>query len=101
MITANAWMNPSALSDIGVVGVVVGMALALGLGLMRGWIVPGTHHKEMLAEKDAQLARADARSIEDAKAISTLSQAIVEKNAVEQASAHLLQSIRESVKDGA
>lgn len=93
--------SPAAWSDVGVVSIVVLTAAVLLFGLMRGWIVPGTHHKEMLAEKDAQLARADSRSLEDAKAIATLSQAIVEKNAVEQASAHLLQSIRESVKDGA
>ncbi|ANA85232.1 membrane protein [Gordonia phage EnalisNailo] len=56
MASANAWMNPAALSDIGVVGVVVGMVLVLGVAFARGWLVWGSEISiyKTAAERDAE-----------------------------------------------
>ncbi|ANA85346.1 hypothetical protein SEA_TWISTER6_43 [Gordonia phage Twister6] len=92
--SANAWMNPAALSDIGVVGVVVGMVLVLGIAFARGWIVWGS---EISIYKTA--AERDAKTIE--KLLDTNAknaQTMAEWNVAGQLIASQSQALRDSLE---
>ncbi|OCH80317.1 hypothetical protein [Gordonia sp. UCD-TK1] len=92
--SASAWMNPAALSDIGVVGVVVGMALVLGIAFARGWIVWGS---EISIYKTA--AKRDAETI--AKLLdtnATQAQTIAEWNVAGQLIASQSKALRDSLE---
>jgi hypothetical protein len=95
-----AW-SPETWGDFSVVGVVVFIAILLWVGIAREWIIPGPAHRAIVASKDDELKRADARSTKDAETIHIQAQTIAEKNAVEAVTTHLLQSFRESVERGA
>ncbi|UJD21044.1 membrane protein [Gordonia phage Pickett] len=93
-ISASAWMNPAALSDIGVVGVVVGMVLVLGLAFARGWLVWGS---EISIYKSA--AERDAKTIE--KLLDTnakQAQTIAEWNVAGQLMASQSKALRDSLE---
>lgn len=79
-------------------GVVVGVAFLFIVALGRGWLVIGMHHREMMAIKDSALEKADRRAIEDARIIGDLTSAMTQKTASEEASAHLLQAVRDVVE---
>ncbi|QOC55950.1 membrane protein [Gordonia phage Lton] len=92
--SASAWMNPAALSDIGVVGVVVGMVLVLGLAFARGWLVWGS---EISIYKSA--AERDAKTIE--KLLDTnakQAQTIAEWNVAGQLMASQSKALRDSLE---
>ncbi|AMS02944.1 hypothetical protein SEA_BBQVALINDRA_23 [Gordonia phage BBQValindra] len=98
MIAANAWMNPAALSDIGVVGVIVGMALLLGIAFSRGWIWWGKSH-------DAEVAVYKAAAERDADTIAKLldanarnAQTMAEWNVAGQLIASQSQALRDSLE---
>jgi hypothetical protein len=87
--------SPADWGDFSTGGVVVFIFCGLMLSLQRGWVVLGTHHREVMSGKDDALKKAYERSVKDAETIDRLTTHITEKTAVEQASAHLLQAMRE------
>lgn len=88
--------SPAAWDDFSSVGIMLFMVAMLFLSLQRGWIVLGTYHRDIVASKDHTIDRLEVRASEDAKAINTLTGAITEKNAVEQATKHLIEAFRET-----
>jgi len=82
-----AW-SPENWGDFSVVGIVVFTACFFILALVREWIVIGRYHRETIG-------RLDRRAETDAEAIHTLSKAITEKNATEEATTRILSSVRE------
>jgi uncharacterized membrane protein YcjF (UPF0283 family) len=84
-----AW-SPEAWNSFGVVGVVVFMGVLLFVALTREWIVIGRYHRDVVS-------RLDARAVKDADAIETLSRAISEKNATEDATTRILAALRETL----
>lgn len=99
--------NPALWDDFGVVGLVVAMAFLLFLSLQRGWLVLGIHHREIVDAKNRELAARDreieanrSRADKDVETIRTLSQTVLEKNAMEEATTRLLGSVRELASGG-
>lgn len=95
--------SPATWDDFGVVGLAVFMVLLLFFALKQEWIVLGSQHREMsafykdiVATKDRTIERLEVRADEDSKAINTLTGALTEKNAVEQATKHLIEAFRET-----
>ena len=87
-------MNPTTLSDIGVVGVIVGMALALGIAFARGWIVWGS---EIAIYKTA--AERDAKTITDLLETNAKNaQTMAEWNVAGQLIASQSQALRDSLE---
>jgi hypothetical protein len=92
--------NPQFWNSIGVVGLVVLMGFMLLVALQRGWVVIGLHHREIIAAKDSTIAQFEARAVKDADAIGTLSKAITEKAATDDATTRILSALREAVSTG-
>lgn len=78
-------------------GVAIFMCAMLIASLLRGWVVLGKFHKEMIAVKDDEIAELRKRAMHDATAIDTLSRSMVEKNAAEDATTKILAAFRAAV----
>lgn len=86
--------NPALLDDFGVVGIAVFAAIGVVVAIVRGWVVPRTLHREIIAGKDAALAELRERAKVDAETIRLQAQTIASRDAVEDASIRLLQATR-------
>ncbi|BCI54924.1 hypothetical protein NIIDNTM18_42020 [Mycolicibacterium litorale] len=91
--------SPEAWNSFGVVGIVVCMGAVLFLSLIRGWIVLGTYHREIVEGKDAALAEHRERAAVDAETMRDQARVIAGKTGVEDINIKLLQAIRE-VQEG-
>ena len=80
--------TPETWGDFSVVGIVVIIAALFFWALVREWIVIGRYHRDVVG-------RLDKRADKDAESIQTLSMALTEKNATEEATTRILASVRE------
>lgn len=85
--------SPETWGDFSVVGIVVVMAALFFWALVREWIVIGRYHRDVVG-------RLDARAEKDAEAIHTLSLAITEKNATDDATTRILSALRQTIASG-
>jgi hypothetical protein len=83
--------SPESWNSFSVVGIVVAIAALFFWALVREWIVIGRYHRDVVG-------RLDARAVKDAEAITTLSGAITEKNANDDATTRILAALRETLK---
>lgn len=93
--------NPEVLGNVSVVGLVVFGAGFFIFALMRGWIVLGRHHREVVADRDvesAELRKALATSTETAN---MLFRALIEKNVTDDTVVKLLTTVREIAQERA
>lgn len=88
-------LTPSAWEGVSVVTVVVVFFLLGVFALIRGWIVFGPAHREIVRAKDDAIAHSNSREATDAETISKLTGVIVEQRVSGEVSAHILQAIRE------
>lgn len=91
--------SPAAWGDFSVVGIVVVTAFLFLLSLQRGWLVLGTHHRETIDGYRRENDRLIDRSGKDAESIGTLSRAIVEKNAAEDATTRIMAAVHEMIAE--
>ena len=90
--------TPSVWEGISSVTVVILVALFLGLALIRGWLVLGPAHRELLRVKDEVIADSRGARLEDQQIIKTQADTIYEQRVSGDVSAHLLQALR-SIQD--
>lgn len=91
------WPDPAVWNDIGVVGFLVTFAVFHFLAYMRGWLVPGRHHREIVEARDRELEQAGVRAKEDAETIRIQAATIADKNATEDATTRILAALREAM----
>lgn len=84
-----AW-SPQAWDSLGAGGLMVFMGTLFIVSLLRGWLVLGKTHREIVD-------RLDGRAETDAETIEKLSTAVTEKNATAEATCVILSSLRESL----
>lgn len=89
--------GPEFWNGFGVVGIVVVIGFLFLVALQRGWLVIGLHHREILAAKDSTIAQYAERAVKDADSIGTLSKAVTEKTATDDATTRILSALRETV----
>lgn len=82
-----AWA-PETWGNFSVAGIVVFMAVLFFWALVTERIIIGRYHRDTVG-------RLDRRAEKDAESIQTLSQALTEKNATEEATTRILASVRE------
>lgn len=87
--------TPDVWDKIGVVTLLLLVVVYHAVAYVRGWLVPGRHHREIVAAQEGRIAVADELAKANAETIRIQTQTIAEKNAVELTTAHLLQSVRE------
>ncbi|MEW5810244.1 MAG: hypothetical protein AB1925_12400 [Actinomycetota bacterium] len=90
-----AGLTPEAWNGVGVVTVLILVVAYHAVAYIRGWLVPGRHHREIVIALEARIAKADERDTANGETIRIQAQTIAEKNAVELTAAHLLESVRE------
>ncbi|UZF57721.1 hypothetical protein LH935_06965 [Gordonia polyisoprenivorans] len=76
-------------------GLIVFLAIFHLTAYLRGWLVPGRHHAEVVADKKAEIERLEVANTAAADTIRIQATTINEKNAVEAVTEHLMQSVRE------
>lgn len=87
--------SPEAWNSLGVVGLVVIMGGLLFMSLIRGWVVLGTYHREIVEGKDAALAEHRERAAVDAETMRDQARVIAGKTGIEDINIKLLQALRE------
>lgn len=92
--------NPDTWSDISVVGIIVMIALGTAFSLIRGWIILGPHHREVLAAKDDDLNESRRREAVKDDTIAIQARTISENNTNNQIMDHVLKAIREAIETG-
>ncbi|KLN67610.1 hypothetical protein [Rhodococcus sp. (in: high G+C Gram-positive bacteria)] len=86
--------TPSAWEGISTVTVVILVAVGVGLALVRGWLVLGTAHRELLRLKDEVIADARGTRTEDRRIIQTLSDTVHAQRVNGDWAVHLLESVQ-------
>lgn len=75
-----------------------GLLLAIGTvhaaAYVRGWLIPGRHHREIVDARDRELGEVKARSVEQDKTIQIQAKTISDKNVVEAVTTQLMQQIK-------
>ena len=95
-----SFWSPDQWNDFGVVGFALFVMAFLSVALMRGWIVLGPYHREIVDIKDDEIDQLRKGGVHDATAIDTLSKSMVDKNAAEDATTKILAAFREAVSGG-
>lgn len=103
----SAVFNPDFWNSLGAPAIAVIVAVVFVIALTKGWLVPGSYHREMLNTKDRELAARDKqieklqeRGSEDSKTIALLAKSDSEKTATENATTRILAAIRETITTG-
>lgn len=94
MALTEMW-NPALWDKLGVVALLGIMVVAHAWAYLRGWIIPGRHHKEILDGKNAAIQDLRDRAAIDAETIKVQVQTISRRDAVEDTTTRLLQIIRD------
>ncbi|QBP33258.1 hypothetical protein SEA_BRUTONGASTER_41 [Gordonia phage BrutonGaster] len=90
----SAWA-PETWNDVGVVAFMIVVLGFHALSFIRGWLVLGPSHKEIVSEKDRALTKADALIEKLTETNAIQAQTIAEAAARAQVTDHVLQSIRD------
>lgn len=77
-------------------GIAIFVVVFFVVALIRGWVVIGRYHNEVVEGYKQAQDKADARAVKDAETIGTLTQAITEKNATEETATKLLEAFRKA-----
>lgn len=88
------------LNDISVVGIAVLISGAFVLSLSRGWLVPGRYHREVVADRDAEIASLRGALEKATSSNNILTRTLLEKNATDDTTARLLVAFRAAVEGG-
>lgn len=86
------------LNDIGVVGIVVLMSGAFVVSLVRGWLVPGRYHREVVADRDAEIVSLRSALEKSSSSNNILTRTLLEKNSNDDTTARLLVAFRAAVE---
>lgn len=91
------WLSPSAWNGVGIVSFIIVVAAFAALALIRGWLVLGIHHREIVAEKDRAIDRMSARAAADQDSISSLAETVASYRVAGELQAHYLEAVREAI----
>lgn len=92
--------SPEFLNGVGVVGVVLLVGIGFVVSLVRGWLIPGRYHREIVEGKDAEIAALRARAVIDAETNKIQAQTNSKRDAVEDTAVKLLDAFREAAGGG-
>lgn len=103
----SAVFNPELWNNLGAPAIAVIVATLFVVALTKGWLVPGSYHREMLGTKDRELTARDKqieklqeRGSEDSKTIALLAKSDSEKTATADATTRILAAIRDTISTG-
>ncbi|OBJ92680.1 hypothetical protein [Mycolicibacterium conceptionense] len=88
--------NPELWDKVGVVTLLGFVVAVHAVGYIRGWIIPGRHHREIVDGKDAAITDLRERAVIDAETIKVQAQTISTRDAMEDTATKLLQAFRDA-----
>lgn len=88
---------PEHWDDFSTVGLLVFVVAFHFLAYLRRWIIPGSHHREIVDARDREIEQAQLRAKEDAETIRIQAATIAEKNAAEAATNRVLAALKEAM----
>lgn len=88
-------LNPSTWEGVSAGVIALVLAIAGIVAISRGWIVPGAAHREIVALKDATIARDAERESEHLSIMRKQAETIAEQKALSRTSEHLLEAVRD------
>ncbi|MHA4848571.1 hypothetical protein L1080_003370 [Rhodococcus sp. MSC1_016] len=89
-------LSPSAWEGVSTVSVLIVLALFHGVALVKGWIIYGPAHREIVKAKDDALEDLRGGRAEDKSVMATLAATNAELAVTGELSAHVVQAIREA-----
>lgn len=89
-------ISPAAWQDISTVTVVVFFVFTFIVSLSRGWLVVGSHHREMMKAKDDTIAELRGERQDHRSTIQTQADTIREQMVNGEVSTHLLEALRDA-----
>ena len=100
------WANPEVWDKVGVVSLAVLASVTFMVALVRGWIVPGRYHREVVADRDREIAelreandKQREASDKQAETNNVLTRALMEKNVTDDTTAKVLISVRQALEE--
>lgn len=69
------FLSPAAWNGVGITSFLIIACTAFVIALVRGWVVPGFVHRELLSQRDRELTAAQERSVKDGEAIAKFADA--------------------------
>lgn len=94
------WANPALWDNVGAVGLAIGGSALFMTSLVRGWLVPGRYHREVVADRDAEIAELRKALAKTTDSNNVLTRTVLEKNATDDTTTKLLVAFREAVEAG-
>lgn len=91
----NQLWSPENWDDFSTVGLLVFIVAFHFLAYLKRWIIPGSHHNEIVQARDREIAELREARREDAKTIHLQSQAITKTTAAEDTATQLLAAVRD------
>ena len=92
------WFSPEHLNGIGVVGLTVFVGGIFVVAITRGWIVPGKYHREVVADRDAEITALRSALVTSTDSNNVLTRTLLEKNATDDTTNKLLVAFRQAVE---
>ncbi len=92
------WLANPIWSSIGAPGLAVSCAVMYMVALTRGWIVPGSYHREVVADRDKEISELRTENNTKGESNKVLTQALLEKTATEDVTTKLLVAVRQALE---
>lgn len=88
-------LSPAQWQDVSTVAVIIVLSLLLVLSLIRGWVVFGPHHRELIRLKDETLRHEREACAAKDRTIATQAETIQKQTVSSEVSTHLLEALRD------
>ncbi len=96
-----SWLFLRELSGLGAPSLAVLICALFVVAITRGWIVPGRYHREVVADRDKEIAELRSESNTKSESLEVLTQTLLEKTATtEDVATKLLMAIHQALETG-
>jgi hypothetical protein len=92
-------LNPTAWNGIGIVSFLIVSAAFTAVALLRGWLVLGFNHREIVAEKDRRIEAIEKRSVLDGESIAKFADAAARSTAAAEVQQVVVDAIRKIAQE--
>lgn len=94
-------LSPAAWNGVGIVTFLIVAVTALVIALVRGWIVFGIHHREIVSAKDRELSALQERLDRDGESIAKFADAAARSTVAAEVQQAMVTAIRKIAEERA
>ncbi|GAC70714.1 hypothetical protein [Gordonia soli] len=96
-----SFLSPAAWNGVGVVSIILVVATATAIALVKGWIVLGVTHRELISIRDRELEAAERRDVENQKSIAKFADAAAVSTATAEVQQAMVTAMRQIAEEHA